>query len=212
MHQIEGVRILLLLLHEDTRMPIIIRLERSLDEMNANVVYFSHENRAQSDQISQSWGVRAESCRITTLHTVVGILSCRHPKRFASLFNDDWTHALGPFPVELGRLSRLVDLHVVKGCPSYSLPLYRAFTRWVLCDCSAPDLMRTCCSPKSRPSQGAADTSIAKFWVILYTITVGVHGEVQHNSWPGPGRLDLTVRSPTLSPSPTIFAIYILPL
>lgn len=37
----------------------------------------------------------------------------------------------GPLPVELGKLSRLVDFHVVNGCPSYSFPLKRGFTRYV---------------------------------------------------------------------------------
>ena len=35
----------------------------------------------------------------------------------------------GPLPAELGNLSRLLDLRVVRGCPSYSLPLRRGFTR-----------------------------------------------------------------------------------
>lgn len=42
----------------------------------------------------------------------------------------------GPLPVELGRLSRLVDLHVLEGCPSYSLPLRRGFTRCVAKCCA----------------------------------------------------------------------------
>lgn len=37
---------------------------------------------------------------------------------------------IGPLPAELGRLTRLADLHVVEGCKSYSLPLRRGFTRY----------------------------------------------------------------------------------